>query len=198
MRVPTASWKSEYEVKKSTFISIARPLKSPDEVKELVLAARGEHPQASHVVYAYLCGESGDIFGMSDDHEPKHTAGRPVLEVLKGSGLTHVIVLVIRYFGGTKLGTGGLVKAYTRAAQAVVSAVPSEELVHRKQFSVTIPYELYQPFRSILEECRADMITEQFDTRITITGRIPDSYLRNVQEELRERSSGGCSLKLSD
>ncbi|MGM0431928.1 MAG: YigZ family protein [Spirochaetota bacterium] len=198
MRVPTASCRNEWEVKKSKFISVARPLNQPDEAKELVLAARNEHPQASHVVYAYLYGESGDQFGMSDDHEPKHTAGRPVLEVLKGSGLTNIIVLVIRYFGGTKLGTGGLVKAYTKAAQAVVSAVPSEELVSRKQFFVTIPYDLYQPLRSMLEECQADMITEQFGTRVTITGRIPDEHILKAQEELRERSSGGCSLKITD
>ena len=102
---------TEIEIKKSRFISIAYPVSSLEEVKKRVLETRALHPSATHVVHSAVVGKSGTLYSSSDDREPKNTAGRPSLEVLKGSGITDICVCTVRYFGGTLLGTGGLVKA---------------------------------------------------------------------------------------
>ncbi len=195
MFVPTQPQSAEIEIKRSRFIAYAYPVTTADEIKERIQALWKEHPQASHIVHAYILGDRGDIFGMSDDHEPKNTAGRPALEVLKGSGLTDILVLIVRYFGGTKLGTGGLVKAYTEAAQTAIAGIPSEELIDRIDFSVTIPYELYQPVHAILTAHEADMLHETFETEVHITGRIPLSGFQAAQSAITDRSSGLCRLE---
>ena len=140
MRVPTATKQAELVIKRSRFIAYAYPIQSSDEVKPLVKELWREHSQATHIVQAFVLGARGDEFGMSDNHEPKNTAGRPALEVLKGSELTNILVLIVRYFGGTKLGTGGLVKAYTEAVQAVIAELPSERLVDHVELSAD-PYD---------------------------------------------------------
>ena len=112
MKIPTARAEAEIEVKKSRFIAIAIPANSLEDVKKAVQQVRSEHPDATHVVHAAVIGKAGTIYSSSDDKEPKNTAGRPALEVVKGSGITDIAVCIVRYFGGTLLGTGGLVKAY--------------------------------------------------------------------------------------
>ena len=101
MKVLKEEKTAELIVKKSRFISIARICTSPSDVKRIVDETRRQFPDATHVVHAAVMGSQ---FSFSDDHEPKNTAGRPALEVLKGSGITNIIVLIIRYFGGTLLG----------------------------------------------------------------------------------------------
>ncbi|MCF7942131.1 MAG: YigZ family protein [Spirochaetia bacterium] len=198
MRVPTATRQTELEVKRSRFISYAYPITGRDEIKPLIRSLWKEHPQASHIVQAFILGEHGDIFGMSDDHEPKNTAGRPALEVLRGSDLTDILILIVRYFGGTKLGTGGLVKAYTEAAQQVIAGLPSEEQIIRRDFSVSLPYDLYQPVHTLLLGHGADMIQETFATAVEITGRIPESSFAAAAQEILDRSAGACALTSLD
>ena len=117
MKVLKEERSTELIVKKSRFIAIARKCNDPAEVKRIVDQTRAQYPDATHVVHAAVMGSQ---FSYSDDHEPKNTAGRPALEVLKGSGITNIIVLIIRYFGGTLLGTGGLVKAYGDSTKMVL------------------------------------------------------------------------------
>jgi uncharacterized YigZ family protein len=195
MRVPTRTAEAEFEARKSRFISYAVPISDAKEVKPAVERLRKEHPQASHVVHAFIIGDTGDQFGMSDDHEPKNTAGRPVLEVLKGSGLTNILVLVVRYFGGTKLGTGGLVKAYTRSAQLVLEHLPSEQIIKRYTIRVICGYELFEPVNTILTEHKADRLERQFLTEVTITGRIPAREYEPASTAVRDVSSGSCALE---
>ena len=128
--VPLESRTLELFVKRSRFIAKAEKVSSPEEVKPLVRRRREEHPGCSHVVWAFVTGPpKSRTMGLSDDGEPKGTAGRPVLEVLKGSGITDTLVTVVRFFGGTKLGTGGLVRAYSDAARGVLENIPTEELI---------------------------------------------------------------------
>lgn len=131
---------------------------------------------------------------MSDDREPRGTAGRPVLEVLKGSGITNIIVMVVRYFGGTKLGTGGLVKAYTGAAQKVLKTLPVEELISKIHFQITLPYEIYNSVLKCLTEKNAAIINEIFETEITITGEIPETVFNKTNEEIISISGGRISM----
>ena len=137
MRILKEERTTELVVKKSRFISIAKVCENPADVKRLVDETRAKYPDATHVVHAAVMGNQ---FSFSDDHEPKNTAGRPALEVLKGSGITNIIVLIVRYFGGTLLGTGGLVKAYGDSAKLVLDGIETEDLVEKTDFRVTIGY----------------------------------------------------------
>ena len=132
---PTSSARTEHIDRKSRFIAIAERIETAAEAKNYIQILRKQNPDASHVVYAFRVGGlSRDEYGMNDDGEPKGTAGRPVLEVLRGSSVTNVVIAVVRYFGGTKLGTGGLVRAYTSAAQGVLETLRIEVLEERAQY----------------------------------------------------------------
>lgn len=190
MHIPAERRQTEIEIKKSRFIAIACPAESGEQAKNRIKAAWKEHPQATHIVYAYQIGKRGDLFGLSDDGEPHGTAGRPILEVLKGSGITNVLIMVVRYFGGTKLGTGGLVKAYTEAAQSVLSILRTEELIDKLRFRLKVPYSLYEPVHMLLSAHRAAIDHEEFLTAVHLAGSLPQNEAESVQSELRELSAG--------
>lgn len=187
MKILKQERKTELVVKKSRFISIARVCNSPADVKRIVDETRAQYPDATHVVHAAVMGNQ---FSFSDDHEPKNTAGRPVLEVLKGSGITNIIVLIIRYFGGTLLGTGGLVKAYGDSTKLVLDGIATEELVEKKSFTLAISYDLYESTKRILSDVKADSVGEDFGTEIKITGRIPLSEKENLSSRISDLSNG--------
>lgn len=182
---------AELVVKKSRFISIARMCSSPADVKRIVDETRALYPDATHVVHAAVMGNQ---FSFSDDHEPKNTAGRPALEVLKGSGITNIIVLIIRYFGGTLLGTGGLVKAYGDSTKLVLDGIKTEELVEKSSFSLTIGYEMYENTKRLLASVAADSIKEDFGTEIVITGTIPVSNKDALASQISDLSNGKRSV----
>ena len=191
MKVLKEERKAELVVKKSRFIAIARTCKDPAEVKKIVDETRAQYPDATHVVHAAVMGNQ---FSFSDDHEPKNTAGRPALEVLKGSGITNIIVLIIRYFGGTLLGTGGLVKAYGDSTKLVLDGIETEELVEKTSFSLTIGYEMYENTKRILVAVSADSLKEDFGTEITITGQIPATEKDNLSSRISDLSNGKRSV----
>ena len=191
MKVLKEEKQAELVVKKSRFISIARMCNSPANVKRIVDETRALYPDATHVVHAAVMGNQ---FSFSDDHEPKNTAGRPALEVLKGSGITNIIVLIIRYFGGTLLGTGGLVKAYGDSTKLVLDGIKTEELVEKSSFSLTIGYEMYENTKRLLASVAADSIKEDFGTEISITGTIPVSNKDALASQISDLSNGKRSV----
>ena len=178
---------AEIVVKKSRFIAIARICNSIPEVKTLVDKTRTLHPGANHVVHAAVIGNQ---FSFSDDREPKNTAGRPAFEVLKGSGISNICVLIVRYFGGTLLGTGGLVKAYGDAVKAVLDGIVTEEYVEKTDFSLTVPYDLYETVKRVLASVNAAVTKEDFASEITISGQVPLSSSEKLQSSLSEISNG--------
>ena len=177
MRILKEERTKELIVKKSRFIAIARMCNDPSDVKRIVDETRMKYPDATHVVHAAVMGSQ---FSYSDDHEPKNTAGRPALEVLKGSGITNIIVLIIRYFGGTLLGTGGLVKAYGDSTKMVLDGIATKELVEKTSFSMTIGYEMYENVKRILSSVGASSVKEDFGTEISLSGQIPISEKDNL------------------
>lgn len=187
MKVLKEERSAELIVKKSRFIAIARTCSDPADVKRIVDQTRAQYPDATHVVHAAVMGSQ---FSYSDDHEPKNTAGRPALEVLKGSGITNIIVLIIRYFGGTLLGTGGLVKAYGDSTKMVLDGIATEELVEKARFSLTIGYEMYESVKRILGALKADSVTEDFATEISISGQIPLSEKESLVSRISDLSNG--------
>ncbi|MCI6115059.1 MAG: YigZ family protein [Spirochaetales bacterium] len=185
---------TEIEIKKSRFISIAYPVESLEEVKEKVILTRSLHPNATHVVHSAVVGKSGTLFSSSDDREPKNTAGRPSLEVLKGSGITNICVCTVRYFGGTLLGTGGLVKAYGDSTKEVLKIVKTEELIERESFTAVMQYDHYTLAKRLLDETTATDITEDFGVGITIKGKIPLYMHDNLQKGFQNIGQGRIQL----
>ena len=185
---------TEIEIKKSRFISIAYPVESLEEVKEKVILTRSLHPNATHVVHSAVVGKSGTLFSSSDDREPKPPAGRPSLEVLKGSGITNICVCTVRYFGGTLLGTGGLVKAYGDSTKEVLKIVKTEELIERESFTAVMQYDHYTLAKRLLDETTATDITEDFGVGITIKGKIPLSMHDILQKGFQNIGQGRIQL----
>ena len=185
---------AEIEIKKSRFISIAYPVESLEEVKEKVIYTRSLHPNATHVVHSAVVGKSGTLFSSSDDREPKNTAGRPSLEVLKGSGITNICVCTVRYFGGTLLGTGGLVKAYGDSTKEVLKIVKTEELIERESFTAVMQYDHYTLAKRLLDETSATDIAEDFGVGITIKGKIPLSMHDNLKKGFQNIGQGRIQL----
>ena len=169
MKVLLERAESEIIVKKSRFIAIALKAESLEKVKDIVKEIRAEHPKANHVVHAAVIGKNGTLYSSSDDKEPKNTAGRPALEVLKGSGITNIIVCIIRYFGGTLLGTGGLVKAYGDAVKSVLEKVKTEEMKDKETISLRFSYEYYTLLKRLFEKNSVTIDAEDFNTDISIT-----------------------------
>lgn len=178
-------------VKKSRFIAIAKKCQNISDVKKMVEQTKQEHPDANHVVHAAVVGNQ---FSFSDDKEPKNTAGRPAFEVLKGSGISNICILIVRYFGGTLLGTGGLVKAYSDSAKLVLQNVQIEELVSKKDFSISTRYDLYESIKKLLSESSAEIISEKFETDITISGQVQETNFEELRTKLKDLSNGKISI----
>lgn len=130
----------EYIVEKSRFIGYAKPIKSEEEAVEFINEIKKKHKDATHNVWAYTVGETMNIQRYSDDGEPQGTAGIPTLEVIKKEDLRDVAVVVTRYFGGIKLGAGGLVRAYTKGAKIGIEAAQVIQKVKYKEVSIIIDY----------------------------------------------------------
>lgn len=195
MKIPVSSHMAEIEVKRSRFIALAERIEDADTIKQRIAKIRGEHPQANHVVHAAVLGARGDQFSMSDDHEPKNTAGRPVLEILKGSDITDILVMVVRYFGGTLLGTGGLVKAYGDAAKAVLDGLRTEELVDKSTINIVIGYELYDQVKLLLTEKEGQSI-EDFATEVSIRCTLPTEHVEEVISRITDLSCGKAAISI--
>ena len=186
MKVPVERAESEIIIKKSRFIAIAEKIDSLEQVKDIVRKVREEHPKANHVVHAAVAGKSGTIYSSSDDKEPKNTAGRPALEVLKGSKVTNIVVCIVRYFGGTLLGTGGLVKAYGDAVKAVLENLKTEELREKETLVLNFSYEYYTLLKRLFEKHGASIDQEDFNTdikiRLTIDKEKKEDFTMEAQE----------------
>lgn len=198
LNVPLGKSKAEFMDRGSRFISYGVPNGEADEVKGLLQHLRTQHSGCSHVVHAWRIGLSGDIFGYSDDGEPKGTAGRPVFEVLKGSGATNLLIAVVRYFGGTKLGTGGLVRAYTESAKRAVAGLRTEPLIERSAFAVSVPYSLFEQTKRILLSHQAQIKDERFEIDVAIIGIIPVERFKECGDDITNLSAGSASLMSVD
>ncbi len=189
----------DYELieKRSRFLGVAFFLSDESQVKTILQELRANHPQANHVCFAFQLGTGNTkIHGMSDDGEPKGTAGRPILEVLKGSGITNCLLVIVRYFGGTKLGTGGLVKAYGECAKGVLNKADREQIVSRETFLLQIGYEHYQKIRSWLDEAEARDLHETFWAEILMTGNLPVEQWDRLESLIQDYTRGQSKLVL--
>jgi uncharacterized YigZ family protein len=189
--IPARETRTEILVLNSRFIATAAPVFSVDEAKDFVAHIRAEFSDASHNVPAYLVGHGASVTAhCHDDGEPSGTAGRPALAVLQGSGLGDVAVVVTRYFGGTKLGTGGLVRAYSDAVRAVLEKLPRAEKVPTHTVLVVSPYPFFERVRLAVEAHHGEVLDEEFTADVTVTARFPVEQVDTFQAALQEMSNG--------
>ncbi|MBW4933982.1 IMPACT family protein [Marinobacter sp. F4206] len=174
--VPAGYLERETEVKKSRFIARVAPVCSRDEVKVWLEQAHRDHPDARHICWAYQIGRPGSAAeaAMNDDGEPSGTAGKPILNVIQHKDMGDVLVMVVRYFGGIKLGAGGLVRAYAGAAESVLSAV--ERVVQQPMIpaDVVMGFADEQPVRHWCEVHGAVLESVEYGTRVTARVALPE------------------------
>lgn len=184
-------------MKNSRFIATLAPAFTVDEARAIIARIRQEFSDASHNVPAYVVGHGAAVTAhCSDDGEPAGTAGRPLLAVLQGSGLGDAALVVTRYFGGTKLGTGGLVRAYGNAARAVIEAAPRAERVATYVVRVAAPYALFEPLRLLLAAHGGQTLDETFAADVTVTALFAQERLPPFQSALRELSNGALEAEI--
>ncbi|MBN2877940.1 MAG: YigZ family protein [Bacilli bacterium] len=179
---------TEIYIRKSHFIGIAIPISSDDEAKAKLVEIRKEYLNANHYTYAYILGDTGITQKASDDGEPTRTAGYPILEVLLKQNLTNVIVIVVRYFGGIKLGAGGLIRAYTKAASEVVSQCQVTEKTTTYSCSVLTDYDHIGNIDRYLRE-HTRLTDVQYGEKIQFHFDINARRLDEVREQLFQKNN---------
>ncbi len=195
--LPLAPARAEIVVVNSRFIASLEPASSVEEARAFIARVKAEFPDATHNVGAFVVGGGSTTTDFcSDDGEPSGTAGRPLLAVIKGSGMGDIAAVVTRYFGGTLLGTGGLVKAYTEAGKAVLALVKRAALVESARLEVDLPYPLFDRFRTAAAEAGALLLEESFDEAVHVAVEIPVSDLEAFRSRIVELSSGAVVPRL--
>ena len=194
-RIPTKSGASEYVDKRSRFLGLVQPVGSEDEARAVIAACKKQYHDARHNCWCYLLRDGTERY--SDDGEPAKTAGTPALEVLQHSGLTDLIVVVTRYFGGVLLGTGGLVRAYTTAT---ARALENAEVVTVRsviELSVTVDYSLYERASLLIQGAGAKLAEPEFTDRVALRWQMPEGTEGPLLEQLRELTRGGPNGSVS-
>ncbi|WP_176054804.1 IMPACT family protein [Paraburkholderia caribensis] len=178
---------AELDIRKSRFIAYAIPVADRDAAMEELRRLREAHPTATHVCWALLAGGQS---GMSDDGEPSGTAGRPILEVLRHHDLDGVLAAVVRYYGGVKLGAGGLVRAYTYAIATALQDAPRVERIALASLEVEIGYPDEARVRRWIEQENFALEASAYDMNVQLTIRMPVTAIKAAREALRDMTQG--------
>lgn len=198
MKILNAPCSFSYTVKNSRFLAEIFPCQNQSEARNLLKEQKQKYSDSTHVVHAFVTGFSKEISGMSDDGEPSGTAGRPVLDVLKGLDATNIFLTVTRWFGGTLLGTGGLVKAYSDGAKQVVKTASEqnlfEEYIQKSDFSFSCDYSMYKTLKHALDQFQISDFKETFSSDVEVSGKIPSSQENLLREKLKNLSLGKIIL----
>lgn len=170
--------------KRSKFIAYAVPVRTVEEVKEQVEKFRKQYYDARHVCWAYMLGHERKNFRANDDGEPSGTAGKPILGQINSNELTNILVVVIRYFGGIKLGTGGLIVAYKAAAAEVLAAAAVEERTVDIDVKVIYEYPFMNGVMRIIKEMNVEIVSQSFEMDCEMTLRIRMNDVAMLKERL--------------
>lgn len=185
---------SEFIVKNSRFLAEIFPINSASEARDMLKRQKEKYEDARHVVHAFIAGENGEVLGCSDDGEPSGTAGRPALAVLKGSGITNIMLTITRWFGGTLLGTGGLVRAYSDSTRLVLSQAITEELIKKIAFKFKCSYSEWESLKRNLEEFSVELLSTDYCESVEISGKLPLEKKHPFEVFIQNASKGDVSL----
>lgn len=187
----------EYEDRKSIFIGDAMPVSTEDEALAFIDTIKKRYPDARHHVYAYVLRDNS-IMRFTDDREPQGTAGMPVLDVIRKNGITDTVIVVTRYFGGTLLGTGGLVRAYTAAA---LGAVEKAEIITYDVYTtlnIETTYSDYQKFAPIFSELGYRSEDVRYTDKVVLNGSIRKACVEDLTDKLVQITSGRVKVEIVD
>ncbi len=186
-RKPSATHRCELIIKNSRFITTVAATPDRSSAEAFVAQLKAEHPSANHNCWAHIAGSPDDSRnrGCSDDGEPKGTAGRPMLTVLDHSGLGEVTVVVTRYFGGVKLGTGGLVRAYSQAVREALETLPTTLVVPKEQIEISAPFEMTGQLEQLLNQFSVEVQERQWEAQLRIYGEIETAQLEGLTTALQ-------------
>ena len=184
----------EFIEKKSRFIGYVKPVKTQEEAVTFINGIKSKHWDATHNVYAYVLKEN-NIQRYSDDGEPSGTAGVPVLDVILKNGLVDVCVVVTRYFGGTLLGAGGLVRAYSHGSKIAVEAGGMITMAPCSICTVSVNYSFYDSLNILLGDYGANIENTEFADKITVTFSLKQEKVSALNDKLVDTSNGQYSLK---
>ncbi len=192
LSIPANTTRIEQEIKKSQFITYLGHAANPEQAHAFILAARRQHPGANHACWAFIAGESGNTTNLScsDDGEPNGTAGKPILNVLQHSGYSEIVAVVMRYFGGIKLGTGGLARAYSGGISEAIKQLPIKKKIAFEEVCFSIEYSLEDSVRRTLESLQARISDLQYSDNIRICCNIPIDKYEDLCTALNDLSRG--------
>lgn len=189
--IPAKTIRTETNIKRSRFIATIGPADTVDAARSFIQEIRNEMPDATHHVYAFRVGYGSRVIeGLSDDGEPSGTSGKPVMSVIRGADLGDIVIVVTRYFGGTKLGTGGLGRAYSGAAKEALKTLPVAEKVTAVTIETTVPYHSYEQFKRLLADYEANIIAETFADNVTVRAAVPEEYVAMLVKRAGEYTVG--------
>lgn len=180
------SGSAEFKDRGSKFIAIAQPIATVEEFKQALNEIKKLHPKATHHCFAYRLGLDGNAFRVSDDGEPSGTAGRPILGQIDSKGLTGVLVVVVRYFGGTLLGVPGLINAYRSAASLALQITPLVQKQVEKEFVVQFDYTRIGEIMALAKQYNCRIVKQEMQLFCNMTLAIPKNRVTEVSYKLQE------------
>jgi len=185
-----------YKEKGSKFIGLAYPVSNEDEIKALLDACRKEYFDARHHCFAWVLGPQQAQHRAFDDGEPNHSAGDPILRVIRSHQLTNVLVIVVRYFGGTKLGVSGLIQAYKKAAEDALSHAPVIQVAVKETLHVQLDYAALPEFMQLVKRNKLTVSRQQLDQSCTIDLSIDADQVEMVREKISLLAAIGKNVTL--
>ncbi len=196
--VPKENIRVEQEIKKSKFIASVSRAVDRNSANRFISEIKSKFPDARHHCYAYIAGCPGNTseIGMSDDGEPQGTAGKPMLSILQYSGVGEIVVVVTRYFGGTKLGTGGLVRAYSSTVQMALDKLKTEEFVEQNFLTLTFSYSYENAIRYIFDKFGSIEIKNiSYNDKVTMNVEFPKNIAEDFVKEIKDKTRGEVEIK---
>lgn len=197
--IPATRYRAHEEIKRSRFYTTVGYTPTVEAARAFIAEVSAEFADASHNCWAYVVGPPGSTgqVGMSDAGEPHGTAGRPMLTVLLHSGIGDICAVVTRYFGGTLLGKGGLVKAYSGGVQLALAGLPTAERVPKSDLTLVVDYSAVTVLKRLLPDFEAEVLDEEYAADVTYRLRLPDEHLPDFTQAINALTNGQALLEVT-
>ena len=173
-----------YKEKGSKFLSFAYPVKNEDDVKQKLDSLKKTYFDARHQCYAYILGRDSGVYRSNDDGEPGHSAGDPILGQIRSQHLTNVLIVVIRYYGGTKLGMGGLIQAYRSAASAAILNNEIIKVINKEKFVIEFEHSAMNAIMKMVKEEKLEIEDQRFDLKCRLIFLVRTGMMKKIQEKI--------------